>query len=279
MSSENSSQLERYNTPAHHWRFIDFKELWQFRRLLVLLTWRDVQVRYKQTLLGLFWAVINPFITMIVFSFVFNRLANVSSYDVPYPIFTYSGLVIWNLFARGLTVSSMSVVSDGSLMAKVYFPRIISPLAKLGSGFVDFLMAFVVLLLMQIILQVNISPRIILLPFFIIPTLLSAAGIGLWFSALYVRYRDIGQIVPFLAQTWMYLTPVAYPTDLLAENWRLLYSLNPMVGMVDGFRWAIIDGYPLYTPSLVIGTLISIILFVSGVFIFHRLEKTFIDYL
>lgn len=279
MSTKNTAPIERYNVPAHHWRFIDLKELWEFRRLLMLLTWRDVQVRYKQTLLGLLWAIINPFITMIVFSFVFNRLANVSSYDVPYPIFSYSGLVIWNLFARGMSTSSVSVVSDGGLMAKVYFPRIISPLSKLGSGLIDFVMAFAILLVMQVIMNVPISPRILLLPIFILPTLLTAAGIGFWFSALYVRYRDIGQIVTFLTQIWFYLSPIAYPTELVGEKWRLLYGLNPMVGVIDGFRWAIIDGYTIYPEIVAIGYVISIILCISGIFIFRRLEKTFIDYL
>jgi lipopolysaccharide transport system permease protein len=271
--------LERLNSPSHNWQFIDFKELWNFRALLFLMAWRDVQVRYKQTLFGILWAVINPIVIMVVFTFVFNTIAQIDTYNVPYPIFSFSGLVVWNLFSRSVSISSTSIVGDGNLLSKVYFPRIISPLARLGSGLVDFTVAFVVLILMMLAWRVPIQPSIIFLPFFVFLALLTAAGIGFWFAGFHVRYRDIGQLVPFLLQVWMYISPIAYPTALVAEKWRTLYGLNPMVGVIDGFRWVLLPDYPIHMPALLLSTLMGIFLFVTGVFVFRRLEKTFVDYI
>lgn len=271
---------ERINMPAKGWQFIDVKELWAYRRLLVLLSWRDIRVRYKQTLLGISWAILNPLVLMVVFTFVFNRLASIETYGIPYPIFTFSGLVIWNLFSKGVITTSQSVVQDGALMSKVYYPRMISPLAKLGSAFIDFSLALIILLLMILFWGIVIPMRVILLPLFVVLALITAAGIGLWFAALYVRYRDVNQLVPFMIQIWLYLSPVAYPTDLIESSMiRTLYGLNPMVGVVDGFRWTLVGDYSIYVPTLGLSVVVAFLLFASGVLVFRRMERTFVDYI
>ncbi len=262
--------------PSHGWRVLNLRELWEYRELLYFLTWRDIKVRYKQTVLGAAWAIIQPFFTMVVFSLFFGRLARVPSDGLPYPIFSYAALLPWNYFAHSLSGAGDSLVASANLIRKVYFPRLVIPLAGVLSGLVDFAIAFVVLLGMMAYFGVRPTAGILLLPLFLLLALITALGVGLWLSALNVRYRDVRYTIPFLTQFWMFATPVAYPSSLLSEPWRTLYGLNPMVGVVEGFRWALLGTQP---PSamMAISALVSLLILVSGAFYFRRMERTFAD--
>jgi lipopolysaccharide transport system permease protein len=262
--------------PSHGWVPIKLAELWQYRELLYFLSWRDVKARYKQTALGVAWAIIQPFCTMIVFSLFFGRLANIPSDAVPYPIFAYAALVPWNFFANGLTQASTSLVLGSTIITKVYFPRLAMPIAAVLSGIVDFVLAFVVLLGMMLYYGLLPSAKIVLLPLFLGLALVTSLGAALWLSALYVQYRDIRQVVPFLVQLWLFSTPVAYPSSLLSEPWRTVYGLNPMVGVVEGFRWVLL-GTPAPGPMVLVSCLVALAVLVSGAFYFRRMEKTFAD--
>jgi lipopolysaccharide transport system permease protein len=262
--------------PSHGWVPIRLAELWQYRELLYFLSWRDVKTRYKQTALGVAWAIIQPFCTMIVFSLFFGRLANIPSDAIPYPIFAYAALVPWNFFANGLTQASTSLVLGSTIITKVYFPRLAMPIAAVLSGIVDFVLAFVVLLGMMLYYGLLPSPKVVLLPFFLVLALITSLGASLWLSALYVQYRDIRQVVPFLVQLWLFSTPVAYPSSLLSEPWRTVYGLNPMVGVVEGFRWVLL-GTPAPGPMLLVSCLVALAVLVAGAFYFRRMEKTFAD--
>jgi lipopolysaccharide transport system permease protein len=263
--------------PAKGWVGLNFPELWKFRELLYFLIWRDLKVRYKQTALGAAWAIIQPLLTMAVFSLFFGRLAGVPSDGVPYPIFAFTGLVPWTFFANALTQSSNSLIGSQHLITKVYFPRLVIPIASVFSGILDFAIAFVVLIAM--ILYYGITPGITLLtiPFFFLIALITALGSGLWLSALNVEFRDVRYIVPFLAQFWLFATPVAYPSSLLAERWRIIYALNPMVGVVEGFRWALLKTPNLSASVFAVSTITAIALLVTGALYFKRMERTFAD--
>ncbi len=262
--------------PSKGWRGIDFRELWEFRELLYFLVWRDVKVRYKQTTLGAAWAIIQPFSTMVVFSIFFGRLAKMPSDGVPYPIFSYAALLPWNYFSQSLGQSSNSMVGSANLLRKVYFPRLTIPVAGVFSGIFDFCIAFVMLLLMMVYYDVELTYRILTFPAFLLLALTTALGVGLWLSALNVRFRDVRHIVPFLIQFWMFATPVIYPSSLLSEPWRTLYGINPMVGVVEGFRWALLGTYP-PRNMLLLSMIVSAALLVSGAFYFRRMEKIFAD--
>ncbi len=226
--------------PSHGWVALELRELWAYRELLYFLIWRDVKVRYKQTALGAAWAIIQPFFTMIVFSLFFGSLAKVPSDGIPYPIFSYAALVPWTFFANGLNQSANSLVGSANLIKKVYFPRLAMPLAAVLSGVVDFALAFVVLLGLMAWFGVAPTGHVIWLPAFLVLALVSALGVGLWLAALNVQFRDVRYVVPFLTQFWLFATPIAYPSSLLPEPWRSLYGLNPMAGVVEGFRWALL---------------------------------------
>lgn len=262
--------------PSHGWKVLNLRELWEYRELLYFLTWRDVRVRYKQTVLGAAWAIIQPFFTMVVFSLFFGRLAKVPSDGVPYPIFSFAALLPWNYFATSLSGAGNSLVGSANLIRKVYFPRLVIPLASVLGGLVDFAVAFVVLLGMMVYFGIRPTAGTLLLPAFLLLALVTALGVGLWLSALNVKYRDVKYTLTFLIQFWMFATPVAYPSSLLGEPWRTLYGLNPMVGVVEGFRWALLGTQP---PSAMVGVsaLVSVVLLVSGAFYFRRMEKTFAD--
>lgn len=264
-------------TPAKGWMRLGLADVWAYRELLYFLTWRDIKVRYKQTALGAAWAVLQPFMTMVVFSLFFGRLAQIPSEGVPYPIFTYAALVPWTFFANGVTLSSQSMVGNSNLITKVYFPRLIVPVAAVVSGLVDFGIAMVVLLGMMVFYGIAPSWHIITLPAFLLLALVSALGVGLWLSAMNVKYRDIRYIVPFLMQFWLFATPIAYPSTLLTEPWRTLYGLNPMVGVVEGFRWALLDTRT--APGLItlFSAVAAVVLLVTGAYYFRRMEKTFAD--
>lgn len=262
--------------PTHGWVALRLYELWEYRELLYFLTWRDLKVRYKQTVFGVAWAIIQPLFTMIVFSLFFGKLAKVPSDDLPYPIFSYAALLPWNLFASSLGQSSNSLVNSANLIKKIYFPRLVIPLSSVLSGVIDFAIAFAVLLGMMVYYNIRPTPAIWLLPFFLLLTLIAALGVGVWLSALNVEFRDVRYVIPFLTQFWLFATPVAYPSSLLAGGWRILYGVNPMAGVVEGFRWALLGTQP---PSAMIGVsaLISLAILASGVLYFRRMEKSFAD--
>jgi lipopolysaccharide transport system permease protein len=263
-------------TPPQRWAQIDLSEIWHYRELLFFLAWRDLKVRYRQTAIGASWAVLQPVLTMVVFSIFFGTLAKIPSDGLPYPVFAYAGLLPWQLFAASLTQSSNSLVNSADLMRKVYFPRLIMPFASVIANTVDFVIAFVVLIAMMVFFQIAPTAGILLLPVFIVLALVTALGVGLWLAALNVQYRDIRYVVPFLTQFWMYLTPVIYPSSMLGEPWRTILAINPMVGVVEGFRWALLGTEP---PGaiILISTLVSVVLLVSGAIYFRRVEQTFAD--
>jgi lipopolysaccharide transport system permease protein len=263
--------------PVHGWVSLNLQELWTYRELLYFLTWRDVKVRYKQTALGATWAIIQPFFTMVVFSLFFGRLAGIPSDGVPYPIFAFAALVPWTFFANALNQSSNSLVGSAHLITKVYFPRLVVPIASVLSGLVDFALAFVVLLGMMFYYGIVPTITIVALPPLLVLALITSLGVGLWLSALNVEYRDVRYVVPFLVQFWLFSTPIAYPSSLLQEPWRTLFAINPMVGVVEGFRWALLGTDTAPGPVIVISALIALLLLLGGAFYFRRMEKTFAD--
>jgi lipopolysaccharide transport system permease protein len=253
-------------------------ELWHYRELLYFLTWRDVKVRYKQTALGAAWAILQPFLTMVVFSVFFGRLAGLGARTggVPYPIYVYAGLLPWTFFATAVGSSSNSVVGSVNLISKVYFPRLIIPLAAVGSGLVDLAVSFVVLLGMMIYFGTAVSWQLVLVPLFLLGTVLTATGVGALLAALTVSYRDFRYVVPFMLQLWMYVTPVIYPSTIVPERWRWLLSLNPMTGLIDGFRSAFL-ARPMDWPSVAFSLLLSGLLFLGGTSYFRNVERRFAD--
>jgi lipopolysaccharide transport system permease protein len=262
--------------PQRGWTSLELGELWRYRELLFLLTWRDIKVRYAQTVLGAAWAVLQPLLTMLIFSVIFGQLAKLPSDGFPYPIFTFAALLPWQVFAFSLTNSSSSLVNSENLISKVYFPRLIIPIASVLPSLVDFAISFLVLAGMMIFYQIPLSPRLLSLPFFLALAVASALAVGLWLSALNVQYRDIRYVIPFLTLFWQYATPVAYSASLIPEKWRLLYGLNPMTGVVEGFRWALL-GSGQVSGLLWVSTTIIVLLFLSGLAYFKRMEATFAD--
>jgi lipopolysaccharide transport system permease protein len=259
------------------WVTLRLKELWEYREFLYFLTWRDVKVRYKQTVLGAAWAIIQPLLTMLVFSLFFGRLAKVPSDGLPYPLFAYTALVPWTFFANSLSQSSNSLVGNAHLLTKVYFPRLIVPIAAVASQILDFVLAFIVLLGMMIYYGIGLKPQAIFLPCLLLLSLVMALGAGLWFSALNVHYRDVRYVLPFVIQFWMFATPIAYPSSLLSEPWRTVYGLNPMAGVVEGFRWALLGSKSGPPPMILVSSIAAICLLLAGAFYFRRMEKTFAD--
>lgn len=263
--------------PSKGWISLKLKELWEYRELLYFLTWRDLKVRYKQTVLGASWAIIQPFFTMVVFSIFFGRLAKMPSDGIPYPIFAYAALVPWTFFANGLSQSSNSLVGSANLIKKVYFPRLVMPISSVFSGVVDFVLAFAILLGMMLFYGILPTVNIFWLPLFVLLIFVTALGVGFWLSALNVQFRDVRYTVPFLTQFWLFATPIAYPSSLLSEPWRTFYGINPMVGVVEGFRWALLGADTAPGPIIVVSTLVALVILVGGAFYFRRMEKTFAD--
>ncbi|HWW50320.1 MAG TPA: ABC transporter permease [Verrucomicrobiae bacterium] len=264
---------------AKAWPSLRLGELWAYRELIYFLIWRDIKVRYKQTVLGAGWAIVQPLFTMLLFSLFFGRLARVPSDGIPYPLFSFTGLVPWSYFANGLTQASNSLVGNSSLIKKVYFPRLAIPTAKVLSALLDFGLAFILLLGMTFYYRIHPSIRILWVPLFLLLAMVTALGASFWLSALNVRIRDVEQTLPFLTQIWLFATPIAYPSSLLSEPWRTLYGINPMVGVVEGFRWALLGANTAPGPMLIISSLVATAMLVSGAFWFRRLEKTFADVL
>jgi lipopolysaccharide transport system permease protein len=264
--------------PSKGWVSLKLRELWRFRELLYFLMWRDIKVRYKQTVIGAAWAIIQPFMTMVVFSLFFGRLAGIPSDGLPYPIFSYAALVPWTFFAAGLANASNSLVGSANLIKKIYFPRLVIPISTVLSGIVDFLLAFAVLLIMMVAFGIAPTANVIFLPFFLLLALITALGVGLWLSAMNVQFRDIRYVVPFLTQFWLFATPIAYPSSLIRnETLRALYGINPMAGVVEGFRWALLGTETAPSGILIISSVAAVLLLVSGAFYFRRMEKTFAD--
>jgi lipopolysaccharide transport system permease protein len=263
--------------PPSGWASLGLRELWEYRELLYFLTWRDVKVRYKQTALGAAWAIIQPFFMMVVFSLFFGRLGKIPSDGIPYPVFVYCALLPWQLFAHALSESSNSLVANEHLITKVYFPRLIVPLSAVLGGLLDFVVAFVILLGMMAYYHIVPTIMIVTLPLFLLLAIMTALGVGLWLSALNVQYRDVRYTITFLAQFWLFATPVAYPSSLVPARWRALYGLNPMAGVVEGFRWALLGKTEGPGALLAVSVSVVILLLVGGLYYFRRMEQTFAD--
>lgn len=253
------------------------RELWEFRELLYFLVWRDIKVRYKQTALGILWAIIQPVMAMVVFSIFFGKLGKLPSDGLPYPIFTFAALVPWTLFANGLMQATNSLVASSNLIKKVYFPRLIIPIATVLAGVVDFVLALGVLLILMLFYGITPTFNIIWLPVFLVLTIIASLAISLWLSALNVKYRDVKYVIPFLSQIWLFATPIAYSSSLLSEPWRTVFGLNPMVGVVEGFRWALLGTNTQPGMMAVVSAVVAFILLISGAYYFRRMEKNFAD--
>jgi homopolymeric O-antigen transport system permease protein len=263
--------------PARGWAPLKLGELWEYRDVFYFLTWRDIKVRYKQTLLGAAWAVIQPLASMVVFSVFFGRLAGMPSDGVPYPVFAYAALLPWSFFANGVLQGSNSLVNAGALLTKVYFPRLAIPISAVLSGLIDFLPALGVLIVLAWGYAIPLTLRMLALPLFFLLALIATIGVTVWLSAVNVEYRDVRHAVPFLTQMWLFATPVAYPSSLVREPWRAVYALNPMVGVVDGFRWCVYGGSGLSGRGLAVSALSAIVILATGAFYFRRLERRFAD--
>ena len=264
-------------SPSKGWLSLNLKEVWEYRELLGILAWRDVSVRYKQSIVGIGWAVIQPLLTMLIFTIIFGMFAKLPSDGLPYPIFSYCALLPWTYFARSLGDSSDSLVGSSHLITKVYFPRLILPISKVFSGLIDFAIAFAILLGMMAWYRIAPTKGLLALPLFIGIAMLAALGVGTWFTALNVRYRDVKFVVPFLIQFWMYASPVAYSTSIIPEKWQWIYGLNPMVGVIEGFRWAMLGKAAPSITLLLIPSLIIFAILISGLYYFKKMEKTFAD--
>ena len=263
--------------PSRGWVSLRLRELVHYRELLYFFVWRDVKVRYKQTALGIAWAVLQPLFMMIVFTVFFGRLAKVPSDGVPYALFSYVGLMPWTLFATGMTMASNSVVASSNLITKVYFPRLTIPIATVLATAVDFIFTVPVLVGLMIYHGIAPTANVVWLPFFLLLAIITSLGVGLWLSALNVQYRDVRYVLPFLTQIWMFATPVAYPSSLLQEPWRSLYGINPMVGVIEGFRWALLGTATAPGPMLAVSVVVAVLLLVTGAYFFRRMERSFAD--
>lgn len=256
---------------------LELAAVWEFRELLYFLVWRDVKVRYKQTIIGVAWAVLQPLMTMIIFTVIFGHLANIPSDGLPFSIFTFAALLPWNYFSQAISRVGLSLVGEANLIMKVYFPRLIIPIASVVAPLTDFFVSFLVLLVMMGWFGITPGWNILCLPVFLLLAVMTALAIGLWLSPLNVRYRDIGHTIPFLIQFWLFASPVAYPVSLVPEKWRLLYSLNPMVGVIEGFRWALLGTQSPAFGVMAVSAVVVVALLLGGIVFFKRMERTFAD--
>jgi lipopolysaccharide transport system permease protein len=265
--------IEAGRTEQQYW-----KDLWRYRELFYFLAWRDILVRYKQTIIGIAWALIRPFLTMVVFTIVFGKLAKLPSEGVPYPILVFAAMLPWQFFSNALSGCSNSLISNANLIAKVYFPRLIVPASAVIVSFVDFMISGMILLGLMAWYDFLPSWRILTLPFFIIIAFAASMGAGLWLAALNVKYRDFRYIVPFIVQFGLYISPVGFSSTIVPQEWRLVYSLNPMVGVIDGFRWAILGGEArIYLPGFLLSLGLVVGVLASGIWYFRKVERTFAD--
>jgi lipopolysaccharide transport system permease protein len=268
----NEITIEAGRAERQYWR-----DLWRYRELFYFLAWRDILVRYKQTVVGVAWAVIRPMLTMLVLTFIFGKLAKMDSGGVPYPILVFCGMLPWQFFATAFSESGNSLVLNAGMISKVYFPRLVIPVSSVITSFVDFLISAVLMALMMVFYGYMPGPSILMLPVFVILAFATAFGAGLWISALMVRYRDFRFIVPFIVQFGLYISPVGFSSNVVPEKWRLLYSLNPMVGVIDGFRWAIIGERNIYWLGTLVSVMGVVLIIVTGIWYFRRTERTFAD--
>ncbi|MBE0654345.1 MAG: ABC transporter permease [Bacteroidales bacterium] len=273
----NKNKLITIYEPTHGWLPLRLGELWHYREFLYFLTWRDIKIRYKQTALGVAWAVLQPLITMVIFSVIFGQLAKLPSDGIPYPVFSYTALLPWGLFSGAMQRAGTSLVTNSNLITKVYFPRLVIPLSAVAAGLVDFVISFVVLLGLMIYYKITITWMILTIPLFAMLAVMTALAVSLWLSALNVQYRDVQHMIPFLIQAWMYASPVAYSAGLIPDGpWRIVYGLNPLAGVIQGFRWAMLGGNP-PQELLAISVVMVLLLLVSGLYYFRRMERTFAD--
>ena len=263
--------------PTKGWRWLDLRELWNYRELLYFLIWRDIKIRYKQTAIGVGWAILQPAAMMAVFALFFGRLAKMPSDGVPYPLFAYTGLLAWHVFSRTLSESTNSLITDQRLITRVYFPRILIPIAATLGATLDFAIGSGLLLILMLAWGVVPGVMVLWLPCFVLLLVVTALGVGFWLSALNVEYRDVTYMVPFLNQLWLFVTPVVYPSSLVPAAWRPLYGLNPMAGVVEGFRWSLLGAGQPPGPLLIVSATMACGLLVSGVIWFRRRERTFVD--
>jgi lipopolysaccharide transport system permease protein len=268
----NEIIIEAGRAERQYWR-----DLWRYRELFYFLAWRDILVRYKQTAIGVAWALIRPLLTMLVLTFIFGKLAKMDSGGVPYPILVFCGMLPWQFFANAFAESGNSLVNNAGMISKVYFPRLVVPVSSVITSFVDFLISAVLLVLLMIYYGYMPGASIALLPVFVILALATAFGAGLWISALMVRYRDFRFIVPFIVQFGLYVSPVGFSSNVVPAQWRLLYSMNPMVGVIDGFRWSILGEQNLYWPGFFISVVVVALIIISGIYYFRSTERTFAD--
>ena len=277
MAGEVTSKPVTLIRPTKGWIPIDVRELWENRELLYFLVWRNLKVRYKQTILGVAWSILQPALAMLVFTFLFGQLAGVPCGATPYPICVYTALLPWNLFAVSLTSASISLVANENIITKVYFPRVLLPLAAVLTGFVDFAIAFSVLIALMVYFGVVPTISIAFLPLFVSLVLVCATGISLWLSALDAKYRDVRHTLPFLAQLWFFATPVVYSLSLIPKGLHWFYSLNPMVGVTEGFKWSLLGEAFVFEPSIGLSLVIGVAIFLGGIFYFRRAERTLAD--
>lgn len=271
--SKHYLRIEAGRTEARYWQ-----DLWRYRELFYFLAWRDVLVRYKQTVIGIAWVLIRPFLTMVVFTIVFGNLAKLPSENVPYPILVFSALLPWQFFSNSLSESSNSLINNANLISKVYFPRLVVPTSAVVVGFVDFIVSGIILIGLMAWYDFMPSWRILALPVFVVIAFIASMGAGLWLCSLNVKYRDFRYIVPFIVQFGLYISPVGFSSDIVPERWRLLYSLNPMVGVIDGFRWAVLGSESnIYVPGFCLSLGLVLFLFMTGVQHFRKMERTFAD--
>ena len=267
-----------YIKPSTGFTALNLSDLWIYRELVFFMIWRDIKVRYKQTLLGASWAIIQPLMTMLVFNFLFGTVAKVPTDGIPYPIFSFTGLLPWGLFVTALNQASRSLTSNHNMVTKIYFPRLVLPVASVLAGLVDFAIAFVILIIMMFYYKITPTWNALwALPLFLLLAILAALGVALWLAAINVQYRDVNYALPFLTQFWLFITPVAYSAKVISAKWQLLYSLNPMAGVVSGFRWALLGSGTGPDTALWVSVGISILILISGLFYFRRMERTFAD--
>ncbi len=284
ISSSNNIILPSINSSPYiriqrtkGWIPINFAELWEYRELLYFLIWKDIKVRYKQTMLGIAWVILQPFLFMIIFSIVFEKLIKIPSDKIPYPLFCYSALAVWMFFSNSLNQSCQSLLANSELLKKIYFPRLLIPLANILSGVIDLLLAYLVLIGMMFWYNIPFNLSILWLPFLLVLVFFTTLGFGLWLSALNVQFRDVRHILPFFIQLLLFVSPIIYPSSLVPPTWKFLYTINPMVGVIEGFRWALFQTSIDSISSLWISLLSSLFLVISGLFYFRRMEKTFAD--
>jgi lipopolysaccharide transport system permease protein len=263
--------------PTSGWVSLRLNEVWIYRELLAIFVWRDLKVRYRQTIIGALWAIVQPFLTMVIFSVFFGRLAGIPSDGIPYPIFSYAALVPWTFFSNSISQASNSLVNNAEMIKKIYFPRLTMPIASVLGGLVDFVLAFIILLGMMLYYGFVPTINIIWFPLFLLLSMITALGVGLWLAAMNVQFRDVRYVVPFIIQVWLFATPVAYSSSLLTEPWRTLYGLNPMVGVVEGFRWALLGSNNGPGAMIIVSFVVALLTLVSGVYYFRRMERTFAD--